>query len=100
MSVCQTGQKPLRESKCILEETLPHLTDLEQRNELVEGFPLKMSLEWEKRPGVFDSFSPIGGKLIRRSAINWRKIQAVDHGLLPALHSAWTGCKSELGYAT
>ena len=59
-----------------------------------------MSLEWEKRPEVFDSFSPIGGKLIRRAAVNWRRIQAIDHGLLPDLRSAWTGCKSELGYAT
>ena len=59
-----------------------------------------MSLEWEKRPEVFDSFSPIGGKLIRRAAVNWRRIQAIDHGLLPALRSAWTRCKSELGYAT
>ena len=59
-----------------------------------------MSLEWEKKPKVFDSFSPIGGKLIRRAAVNWRRIQAIDHGLLPALRSAWTRCKSELGYAT
>ena len=59
-----------------------------------------MSIEWEKRREVFDSFSPIGGKLIRRAAVNWRRIQAIDHGLLPALRSAWTGCKSELGYAT
>jgi hypothetical protein len=59
-----------------------------------------MSLEWQKRREVFDSFSSIGGKLIRRPAVNWRKIQAIDHGLLPAVRSAWTRCKSDLGYAT
>jgi hypothetical protein len=37
MSACQTGQKPLRESKCIMEEALPHLADLEQRNMQAEG---------------------------------------------------------------
>ena len=47
MSACQTGQKPLRESKCILEEDLPHLTNLEQWNELVEG----LSFENEPRVG-------------------------------------------------
>jgi len=56
--------------------------------------------EWEQRPEVYDSFSPIGGKLVRRAAVNWRKIQPVDDGLLPGLREAWTKCKSKLGYAT
>ena len=31
MSACPTGQKPLCESKLILEEALPHLVELGQR---------------------------------------------------------------------
>jgi len=59
-----------------------------------------MTPEWEQRPEVYDSFSPIGGKLVRRAAVNWRKLHPADHGLVPGLRKAWTMCKSELGYAT
>ena len=45
MSACQTGQKPLRESK-LLEEALPHLAELEQRNIQTE------SLSFENEPRV------------------------------------------------
>jgi hypothetical protein len=37
LSACQTDQKPLRESKRILEEDLPHLAEFEQRNMQAEG---------------------------------------------------------------
>jgi len=53
-----------------------------------------MSPEWKQRPEVYDSFSPIGGKLVRRAAVNWRKIQPVDDGLLPGLREAWTKWRS------
>ena len=46
MSAWQSGQKPLRESKLILEEALPHLAELEQRNIQTE------SLSFENEPRV------------------------------------------------
>jgi hypothetical protein len=46
MSACQTGQKPLCESKPNLEEGLPHLAELEQRNIQTE------SLSFENEPRV------------------------------------------------
>ena len=37
MSPWQCGQKPLRESKLILEEDLPPLAEIEQRNIQADG---------------------------------------------------------------
>ena len=48
MSACQTGQEPLRESKLNLEEALPHLAELEQRNMQADSFAFENEPRVEK----------------------------------------------------
>jgi hypothetical protein len=46
-----------------------------------------MSLEWEKSPHGFNSFMPIGGKLVLCVAFNWWKIQSIE-SMSPDLREA------------
>jgi len=53
-----------------------------------------------KQVPVFKSTSPGGGRLHTQTAINWRRIEPVDHGLLPQIFASWRQNKSELDYAS